>query len=126
MSSTRYHLTADRTWMRCRAVKRKGQGVSLCPIGDRAHVTGRQGIAAQGGGVEERTENDVRISIQISAIDKDGTFTADAPSGRRSVYAASGTLMRLRDHARAREVRPSDHSQARRPVGLFLTLLANT
>lgn len=106
MGSTRYHLTADQTWMRCRAVKRKGQGVSLCPIGDRAHVTGRQGIAAQGGGVEVRTENGERVSIFISAVDADCTFTADAPTGRRSVYTASGLLMRLRDRARAKEVRP--------------------
>ena len=106
MSSTRYHLTADQTWMRCRAVKRKGQGVSLCPIGVRSHVVGRQGIAAHGGGPEVRTENGGRVTIFISAVDANGTFTADAPSGRRSVYTASGLLMRLRDRARAKEARP--------------------
>ena len=105
MSRTRYHLTADQTWMRCRAVKRQGQGVSLCPIGDRAHVVGRQGIAVQGGGLEVRTENGERVSIFISAVDKDGTFTADTPTGRRSVYTASGSLMRLRDRAQAEKVR---------------------
>jgi hypothetical protein len=104
MSRTRYHLTADQSWMRCRAVKRKGQGVSLCPIGDRSHVIGRQGIAAHGGGPEVRTENGERVTIFISAVDADGTFTADTPTGRRSVYTASGLLMRLRDRARAKEV----------------------
>jgi hypothetical protein len=105
MSRTRYHLTAEETWMRCRAVKRQGQGVSLCPIGDRAHVVGRQGIADQGGGLEVRTENGERVSIFISAVDEDDTFTTDTPTGRHSVYTASGSLMRLRDRARAERVR---------------------
>lgn len=100
----KYHLTKDETWMRCRATKRTGSRVSLCPIGERSHVVGRQGIALQGGGVEERTENGGRIQIRISELSKDGTFSATSPKGLRRVYSADGNLLKLRDRAKAEKV----------------------
>jgi hypothetical protein len=93
----KYHLAQDETWMRCRAKKRNGQSVSLCPVGDRDHVVGRQGIAAQGGGIESRSENGERIRIRISPMSSEGTFTATSPKGLQRRYFADGTHVKFRD-----------------------------
>lgn len=96
----KYHLSGG-VWMRCRAVKRAGQGVTNCPIGANAHVVGRQGIAARGGGIEERTENGERIQIKISRMKSNGTFTATSHKGFVRVYRGDGSLMKLRDRAKS-------------------------
>jgi len=97
----RYHKTAEGTWMRCRAVTRRGQGVTDCPIGSDAHVSGRAGIAARGGGVEARWEDGDHVRATVSPLRKDGTFTVTSPKGFRKVYTAVGRLLTLRERAKA-------------------------
>ena len=87
--------------MRCRAVKRRGQGVTDCPIGEAAHTIGRQGIAAHGGGVEARWEAGKHVHATISPLRKDGTFTVTSPKGFRKVYTSIGRLLTLRERVKA-------------------------
>jgi hypothetical protein len=107
MSSTRYHLTKDSCWTQCHALKRPGQMVTQCPIGDRAHVIGRQGIADAGGGWERRVESGVRISIFISGRRTDGTFSSDAPS-RHTEYDSNGKVLTLRERMHPKKTSPVD------------------
>lgn len=95
----RLHLSADQLWRRCRAVKRRGQSVTHCPIGDHDHVNGYAGLAAAGGGPVARTSNGAQVVVTVSELGPDDTFTADT-FGRRSVYNADGILLRLRDRMR--------------------------
>lgn len=98
----KYHKAKDGTWRRCIASKRKGQSVTLCPIGDRSHVIGRAGIAVQGGGIEARWEDGNQVKIAISPMDADGRFTATSHKGMKRVYTADGKLLKLRDRARTK------------------------
>lgn len=96
----KYHKTAEGTWMRCRAVKRRGHGVTDCPIGADAHASGRAGIAALGGGIEARWESGKHVHAKIGALRADGTFTVTSPKGFRKVYTSIGTLLTLRERAK--------------------------
>jgi hypothetical protein len=97
----KYHKTDEGAWMRCRAVKRRGHGVTDCPIGDAAHASGRAGIASLGGGIEARWEDGKHVHATISPLRKDGTFTVTSPKGFRKVYTSIGRLLTLRERAKA-------------------------
>ena len=101
---TSYHKTDNGVWTRCRAVKRKGAGVSLCPLeatGVRSeHRNGMGGIAASGGGllrrwVAEDTYRETKITPH-----SDGTFEASTGK-RKRVFRMDGTLVGLKERVRA-------------------------
>lgn len=98
----KYHLTADGTWMRCRAEVRAGRGVTDCPVGDGPHVIGRAGIAAlPNGGQESRWEDGDRVVATISPIDTEtGTFTVTSHKNKVRVYTADGVHLPHRTRAK--------------------------
>lgn len=104
-----YHKTGDGSWTRCRATKRRGAGVSLCPleaIGVRSeHRNGLEGIAASGGGVLRRwvaedTYRETRITPKA-----DGTFEA-ATGKRKRIFKMDGTLVSLKERVKSRKIEP--------------------
>ena len=104
---TSYHQTDKGVWTRCRAVKRKGAGVSLCPleaIGVRSeHRNGMEGIAASGGGVLRRwIAEDTYRETKITP-NGDGTFEA-ATGKRKRVFRMDGTLIGLKERVKAAKI----------------------
>lgn len=95
-----YHQS-NGVWMRCRATKRAGYGVTGCPIGSTVHAEGRLGIAQQGGGIEEIPDNGGRRVNSISPI-YDGFFVVESSTGRRRWYDFLGKLVPLRLRAKER------------------------
>lgn len=98
-----YHKTGNGSWMRCRAVKRRGQGVSFCPIEANGvqilHENGLEGIASAGGGVLRRWIADDTYRETRITPNGDGTFTA-ATGKRKSIFKMDGTLLSLRERVK--------------------------
>lgn len=102
-----YHKTGDGSWTRCRATKRRGAGVSLCPlevIGVRSeHRNGLEGIAASGGGVLRRwVAEDTYRETRITPSG-DGTFEA-ATGKRKRIFRMDGTLVSLKERVKSEKI----------------------
>lgn len=90
---TNYHRCADGKWMRCRAVKRKGAGVTACPIGESDHTEGLQGVSLAGGGVVRRAvgENCYRLTEISTPVG--GVFTAITGKRKRQFRVRDGVAV---------------------------------
>ncbi|GAA1326525.1 hypothetical protein ACFSWE_04045 [Leucobacter albus] len=95
----KYHLSGKH-WRRCRAKFRVGAGVEKCMIGDSEHVTGREGIALAGGGVEARWAGEEDSLTKISALRRDGTFEVETPTGTKKLYRADGVAFSRKERLR--------------------------
>lgn len=97
------HTTADGSLMRCRATKRKGQGVSDCPLeqdGSKVrHYDSLLAIARDGGGtIRKPIGNGEHRLTQISDLLPGGGFYASTGKLKRS-YDGGGTLVPFKNRS---------------------------